>query len=201
MGQAKQFDPNERLERAVDTFWKNGFGVGMQDLCKAMDLFPGSLYGTYGGKRQLFMQAVDRYMAASSKEAIGILERNPSGLGALRDYFESLINSITEGDRRWGCLVTNSIVELAQSDPEIKQKLDQHLASMEHAFSVVIDRARKAEEIPADTPLQRAGFLVCMVEGMNVLAKMQCPRKQLEAHAEAALLALGTGSANQGLAK
>jgi hypothetical protein len=42
---------------------------------------------------------------------------------------------------------------------------------------------------------------VCIVEGMNVLAKMQCPRKQLEAHAEAALLALGAGSANQGLAK
>jgi TetR/AcrR family transcriptional repressor of nem operon len=191
MGQAKQFDPNERLERAVDTFWKNGFGVGMQDLCKAMDLFPGSLYGTYGGKRQLFMQAVDRYMEASSTEAIGILERNPSGLGALRDYFESLISSITEGDRRWGCLVTNTIVELAQSDPEIKQKLSKHLARMEDALGAVIDRARKAGEIPADTPLQRAGFLVCVVEGMNVLAKMQYPRAQLEAHADAALLALG----------
>ena len=61
MGPTKQFDPSERLDRAVDAFWKNGFnGIGMQDLCRAMDLFPGSLYGTYGDKRQLFAQAVER---------------------------------------------------------------------------------------------------------------------------------------------
>jgi TetR/AcrR family transcriptional repressor of nem operon len=191
MGQAKQFDPNERLDRAVDTFWKNGFGVGMQDLCKAMELFPGSLYGTYGGKGQLFAQAVERYMEASAKQAIEILQRNPSGVGALRDYFENLINSIVEGDRRWGCLITNTIVELSQRDPEIKQRLDQHLACMEEAFGAVIDRARKAGEIPADTPLERAGFLVCVVEGLNVLAKMRYSREKLELHVGAALSALG----------
>jgi TetR/AcrR family transcriptional repressor of nem operon len=53
MGQAKQFDPEEKLDLAVEAFWKNGFeGSAVQDVCKAMGLFTGSLYGTFGDKRQ-----------------------------------------------------------------------------------------------------------------------------------------------------
>jgi TetR/AcrR family transcriptional repressor of nem operon len=191
MGPAKQFDPSERLDRAVNAFWKNGFdGIGMQDLCKAMDLFPGSLYGTYGDKRHLFAQAVDRYMEATSMDAIEILEHNPSGLGAIREYFAQLVDGIIEGKRRWGCLITNTIIELAQREPGIKRKLDVHLARMESAFASAIDRARKSGEIPHDTPLDRAAFLVCVVEGMNVIAKMKPSRKRLELNVSAALLSL-----------
>ena len=193
MGPTKQFDPSERLDRAVDAFWKNGFnGIGMQDLCRAMDLFPGSLYGTYGDKRQLFAQAVERYMEASSTEAIEILEHTPSGIEAIREYFARLIDGIFEGQRRWGCLITNTIVELAQREPAIKRKLDSHLARMEQAFASAIDRARRAGEIPRETPLERAAFLVCVVEGMNVLAKMKLSREKLELNVSAALLVLRT---------
>jgi TetR/AcrR family transcriptional repressor of nem operon len=191
MGPTKHFDPSERLDRAVNAFWKNGFdGIGMQDLCKAMDLFPGSLYGTYGDKRQLFSQAVERYMEATSTEAIAILEHTPSGMEAIREYFARLIDGIIEGQRRWGCLITNTIVELAQREPAIKRKLDSHLTRMERAFASAIDRARRAGEIPRETPLERAAFLVCVVEGMNVLAKMKPSREKLELNVSAALLSL-----------
>jgi TetR/AcrR family transcriptional repressor of nem operon len=191
MGPTKHFDPSERLDRAVNAFWKNGFdGIGMQDLCKAMDLFPGSLYGTYGDKRQLFTQAVERYMQTSSTEAIDILEHSPSGIEAIQEYFARLIDGIIEGQRRWGCLITNTIVELAQREPAIKRKLDSHLTRMERAFASAIDRARRSGEIPCETPLERAAFLVCVVEGMNVLAKMKPSREKLELNVSAALLSL-----------
>ena len=89
MSQAKRFDPVERLDRAVDAFWQNGFEAsGMQALCKAMGLFPGSLYATYGDKRQLFLKAIERYIAQCSQQALNTLRRDPSGLGAIRAYFE-----------------------------------------------------------------------------------------------------------------
>jgi TetR/AcrR family transcriptional repressor of nem operon len=192
MGPAKQFDPSERLDRAVNAFWKNGFrGIGMQDLCKTMELNPGSIYATYGDKHQLFTRAIERYMEATSAEAIEILEGNSSGLGALREYFAHLIDGIVEGKRRWGCLITNTVVELAKRDPSIRRKLDVHLIRMEKAFASAIDRARTSGEIPHDTPLERAAFLVCVVEGMNVLAKMKPTRKTLEISAATAILSLG----------
>lgn len=193
MGQTKQFDPDERLDRAVKAFWKNGFdGSGMQVLCKAMGLFPGSIYGTYGDKRELFIQAIDRYMATVSVEAVAVLSDDASGLQALRAYFVQLIDGILDSNRRWGCLITNTIVELAQRDPAIRVKIDVHLARLETAFSQAIERARRAGEIPQETPLESAAFLVCVVQGLNVLAKTKPSRARLEAIVTTALAGLGT---------
>jgi len=191
MGQLKQFDPAERLDLAVDAFWQHGFdGSAMQALCKAMGLFPGSLYGTYGDKRQLFLRAVERYMATVSADAIGILGQDGSGLAALRQYFDGLIDGIVDGKRRWGCLVTNTIVELAQREPAIAAMVDQHLARLEAGLAGAIDRARHAGEIPPDTPLDTASFLVCVVQGLNVLAKTKPSRERLERVAATALSTL-----------
>ena len=191
MGQVKQFDPAERLDLAVEAFWQNGFdGSAMQALCKAMGLFPGSLYGTYGDKRQLFLQAVERYMATVSADAIDVLGRDGSGLAALRLYFAGLIDGIIDGKRRWGCLVTNTIVELAQREPAIAAMVDQHLARLEAALAGAIDRARQAGEIPPETPLDAAGFLICVVQGLNVLAKTKPSRERLERIAATALSTL-----------
>ena len=191
MGQVKQFDPAERLDLAVEAFWQNGFdGSAMQALCKAMGLFPGSLYGTYGDKRQLFLQAVERYMATVSADAIHVLGQDGSGLAALRQYFAGLIDGIIDGKRRWGCLVTNTIVELAQREPAIAAMVDQHLARLEAGLAGAIDRARQAGEISPDTPLDTAGFLVCVVQGLNVLAKTKPSRERLERVAATALSTL-----------
>jgi len=195
MGQVKQFDPAERLDLAVDAFWQNGFdGSAMQALCKAMGLFPGSLYGTYGDKRQLFLQAVERYMATVSADAMRTLGQDGSGLAALRQYFDGLIDGIIDGKRRWGCLVTNTIVELAQREPAVAAMVDQHLSRLEAGLAGAIDRARRTGEIPPDTPLDTAGFLVCVVQGLNVLAKTKPSRQRIERVVATALETLGKRS-------
>lgn len=188
MTQPKRFDPLERLDRAVDVFWENGFdGIGMQNLCKAMELFPGSLYGTYGDKRRLFLQAIDRYMATCSAEAIGTLQRNPSGVGAIADYFSDLIEGILSGRRRWGCLLTNSIVELAQKDPAVREKVNEHLQRLELAFANAIDRGKAAGEISGQVGTTTAALLVCIVQGINVLAKTGPSKDRLAALKASAL--------------
>ncbi|SFD52437.1 TetR/AcrR family transcriptional regulator, transcriptional repressor for nem operon [Bosea sp. CRIB-10] len=188
MGQPRQFDPEERLERALNAFWEGGFeGVGMQQLGKAMDLFPGSIYGTYGGKRALFLKAIDRYMATCSAEGLAVLDQRQHGFEAVRRYFAQLIDGILNGKRKWGCLVTNTIVELAESDPEIKEKADGHLRRLETAFSGALDRARQLGEISQDTSEDWAAYLVCVVQGLNVIAKTKPSRQRLEAVVSAAL--------------
>ncbi|GGF47528.1 TetR family transcriptional regulator [Aliidongia dinghuensis] len=196
MGRVRTFDLEERLDRAVDAFWEHGFeGSALTALCKTMGLFPGSLYGTYGDKRRLYVLAIDRYMSTVSAEAVEILGRDASGLGALRAYFSKLIDGMVDGKRQWGCLITNTIVELAQRDAEVKAKVDLHLARLETALAGAIARARQAGEIPAairaGTPLEDAAFLVCVVQGLNVLAKTRPSRQRLEMVAATALAALG----------
>jgi TetR/AcrR family transcriptional regulator, transcriptional repressor for nem operon len=192
MAQSKHFDPEERLDRAVNAFWKNGFdGIGMQELCKAMRLFPGSVYGTYGDKHRLFVRAIERYMATVSAEAAEILGGGHSGLGAIKGYFAHLMDGILDGNRRWGCLVTNTIVEFAQKEPVIRTKIDAHLLRLEAAFVSAILRAQQEGDISSTTPAQElASFFVCVVQGLNVLAKTKPSRQRLEQIVQSALLTL-----------
>jgi len=198
MGQAKRFDPAERLDRAMEAFWQNGFDASaMPALCKAMGLFPGSLYATYGDKRQLFLQAVERYTATVSADAMEML--GEGGMTAVRRYFAALIDGILDGRRRWGCLVTNTIVELAPREPEIAAMAERQLARLEASFAAAIERARAAGEIRPDADAGHAAFLVCTIQGLNVLAKTKPSRERLETIVSTALATLENPSPNRGV--
>lgn len=190
MARPKAFDPQVVLDRAVDSFWQLGFdGVAVQDLCRAMVINPGSLYGTYGDKRALFLAALDRYMETVSKDAIERIAGESSGRSGIRSYFAFLVDAIIDGKRRWGCLVTNAAVECADHDPEIAERISLHFARLETAFASALARARLAGEI-GPGGMEAAPYLVCVVQGMNVLAKTKPTRARLEAIAAAALRSL-----------
>jgi TetR/AcrR family transcriptional repressor of nem operon len=194
MGRLKQFNPDLKLDVAVDTFWQHGFeGMPVQDLCRAMGLNPGSLYGTYGDKRKLFLAALDRYIETVSRRAIERIGRENSGMTAIRAYFADLIDAIVDGKRRWGCLITNSVVEFAARDSTISAKVALHFARLETAFASALARAQAAGELADSVGLDAAGFLVCVVQGVNVLAKTKPTRQQLEQIVEMALRALTAG--------
>ena len=69
-GRPRSFDRDESLDAAVLVFWKKGYdGSSIQDLTQAMGINRPSLYATFGNKRDLFMQAIDRYAATHGNRA------------------------------------------------------------------------------------------------------------------------------------
>jgi TetR/AcrR family transcriptional regulator, transcriptional repressor for nem operon len=188
MARAKQFDPEITLDLAVDTFWERGFeGTGMQALCSNLKLNPGSLYGTYGDKRELFVAVFDRYVDKVSREAIERIARERSGIAGIRAYFDFLIAAIVDGKRRWGCLITNSLIELGARDPEISAKIQLHFARLETAFASALARSQAAGELASGSGPEAAAYLVCVVQGLNVLARMKPTRARLRAIVDTAL--------------
>ena len=192
MGRTRSFDTGEVLDKAVDVFWERGYdAVGMQEICRVTGLNSGSLYAAFGDKRGLFIQALQRYMGKVSNQAIERLNGNSSGLAGIVDYFKSLVAAMVEGKRKWGCLVTNSVVEFAMTDAEIAQAFRLHLARLEAAFAGAIERARHDGELPPGIPsTEAAAFLVCTVQGLNVLAKTRPGRETLETAVRVAIGAL-----------
>jgi TetR/AcrR family transcriptional regulator, transcriptional repressor for nem operon len=200
MGRPRTFDTEDVLARAMDTFWAHGYeATGVQALCQATGLQAGSLYSAFGDKRGLFIAALKQYMAVVSSEAIDRLNRNPSGLAAIRDYFQALVAAMVDGKRQWGCLVTNSVVEFALRDAEIAEAFRVHLARVEAAFAGALERARHAGEVPQDlSAAQAALFLSCTVQGLNVLAKTRPGRPVLESVVASALRSLHAPAATTG---
>ncbi|WP_395055394.1 TetR/AcrR family transcriptional regulator [Polaromonas sp.] len=201
MGRPREFNTDDVLDRAVDVFWARGFdAVGVQEICRATGLNPGSLYSAFGDKRGIFVQALQRYMRVVSHEAIGRLNGNPSGLASLEDYFAKLIDAMVDGKRQWGCLVTNSVVEFALRDAEIAEAFRLHLTRLEVAFEGAVERAKRAGDAhPALSVGETATFLVCTVQGLNVLAKTRPERRVLQAVVATALGTLAGSAAGGAL--
>jgi len=188
MGRHKQFDPEAVLDLAVDVFWERGFeATSIQELCARLELKPGSLYGTYGDKRALFAAIFDRYLERVSRYAIERIAKNPSGIEGIRDYFAFLVDAIVDGKRRWGCLVTNSLIELSTREPEILTMVGLHFARLETAFASALARSQAAGELPTGVGPERAPYLVCFVQGLNVLARTKPTRARLKAMIQVAL--------------
>jgi TetR/AcrR family transcriptional repressor of nem operon len=195
MARAKQFDPSIALDTAVDLFWEHGFeATSIQDLCGKLKLNPGSLYGTYGDKRALFIAVFDRYVDRVSREAIERIAREPSGIAGIRIYFDFLVAAIIDGKRRWGCLITNSVIELAGREPEIAAKVAVHFARLETAFSSALARSKDLGEVSRDVGPETAAYLVCVVQGLNVLARTKPTLAQLRGIVDMALGPLSAGS-------
>ena len=179
------------LDVAVDTFWEHGYeGTAVQELCAAMGINPASLYGAFGDKHQLFMTVLDRYVETVSKEVIGRIGGAASGLSGIAAYFECLIDSIFGGKRKWGCLITNSAAELALHDPEVAQKIQIHLTRIETAFGAALARAQTEGELAEGVGPEAASYLVCLAQGLNVLAKTKPTRGRLNVIVETALRVL-----------
>jgi TetR/AcrR family transcriptional repressor of nem operon len=59
----KRFDKDKVPDRAMRVFWERGYeATSIADLLKATDINRGSLYGTFGDRRSLFLSAQDRYV-------------------------------------------------------------------------------------------------------------------------------------------
>src|SRR3981189_399808 len=63
IGRPRGFDRDAALEAAMLLFWRKGFAAtSMNDLCDAMGVRSPSLYAAFGGKEELYLEAIAHYV-------------------------------------------------------------------------------------------------------------------------------------------
>ena len=64
VGRPREFDVDKALDAAMQAFWAKGYeATSMADLMAATGLHKGSIYGAFGDKHALFVEALTRYLA------------------------------------------------------------------------------------------------------------------------------------------
>ncbi len=185
MARHREFDEEEALASALGVFWQRGYtAAGMQELCAAMGLNPGSVYAAYGNKHDLFIAAMQRYLVNATRDGIGLIEANPSAIEGIRDYFNYLIDGIVDGRRRWGCFGTNAFMEMGERDDQIRKIMTEHFQKLEDAFLNALTRGNGTSDCDL---ANHARYLVCMAQGLNVIAKTAPDRQKLNGIVDAAL--------------
>src|SRR6202023_3187461 len=104
MARPKEFDRDKAIESALATFRKNGFGATTtEDLRLAMGIGRQSFYDTFGGKRQIYLEVLQRYNADGIQAYVAMLRTASSPFAALEDL---LLSFSKEKPRRraLGCM-------------------------------------------------------------------------------------------------
>ena len=105
MARPKTFDPDAAATEAMETFWERGYAAtSVNDLLAEMGLNRGSLYDTFGDKKQLFLAALDKYQAQRAHELREMLDRPGSAKSAIVEFIHMAAECATSEEGRRGCL-------------------------------------------------------------------------------------------------
>jgi AcrR family transcriptional regulator len=189
----KHFDQAAVLGTAVHLFWRQGLATtGIQDLVDATGVNRSSLYATFGGKRELYLAALDRYLDEHALPGFTRLAADPRGLAAVTQFFGHLIRTRCSGERaRWGCLMVNAHASPESTDPDVRRRLHDHHKRLRNALRDALDTAHRLSQLHStvDTD-QTAQQLALLAYGVNLRSRAGATAAELKRTVNHTLTAL-----------
>jgi TetR/AcrR family transcriptional repressor of nem operon len=150
-----------------------------------MGIQRGSFYAAFGGKRQLFLEALDRYEERFHQNTLRFLEEGLAREGIRRVFAQVVSDCACRGGAR-GCFITNTAVALAEDDPEAASRVRSNLRRLEDAFEAALRRAAPAS-LGGREPRALARFLTGGLQGLRVLSRCGVPLEVLNDAVEVTL--------------
>ena len=154
----------------MGAFWRRGYeATSLSDLCDCTGLHKGSLYQTFGGKHQLFMKSLQHYIDTMFGAVAAAAYASPSPLENIRSVLRTAVSNAC-GDQ--GCMMINSLVELAPHDPEVKQALQAVAVRESQMMTDLVSKAQQAGEIDSGRdPARIARQLMVTLAGLAATIK------------------------------
>lgn len=189
-GRPLGFDRDAALHQAMLLFWRHGYeATSVSDLTRAMGITPPSLYTAFGDKKQLFLEAIQRYTSgAITSESIidEALTAREAALGLLQASAVGFTGESTPT----GCLLASSAISCSAAAEDVQQSLRDIRLSIEK---------RLISKIAADRPMRKlkpkidaealAGHVMAVIQGLSTLARDGAPREKLLSVVSIAMLA------------
>lgn len=180
-GRPKSFNEEEVVNKAITIFWKNGYeATSTEKLLTGMDLNKGSLYNTFGSKKELFTKSLEQFAAhsiAMVEEQI-LASNNP--VEGIKNFFISLASS-NEEDHNKGCFMCNTIAELNNIDTELTRKASVNLKKLENVFLKYIQEAKEQNRLTTKEEASvLARYLLNLWNGINTTRKIYKDKNELE---------------------
>lgn len=180
MARLKEFDPNEKLRKAKNLFWKKGYqATSIQDLVDDMKINRGSLYDTYGDKHKLFIDSIQSYVLETHTEYKAAI----AGESAPMKAIERIINLAIKRSFEEGkvCLVVKSSFEMAQHDKDIKIALQKSTDALMDIFEGLLQKAQDQGAFEGSRNVREtAHFIVASFAGFWQMQELYSNRKMVE---------------------
>lgn len=180
MARPPEFDRSKALNKALVLFWRKGYQASsLADLLSAMGIGRSSFYAAFTDKRTLFLECLDLF-AARTVDVVQRARSEMPPLDALQHFFERNFVGVpgsgvaASASRHWGCMLVNTVLEMAGVDDELAERASRHLGEMQRVFQACLRdagaKAARAEEL--------AAMLMLVNEGIRVSSRRRLPDAQ-----------------------
>jgi TetR/AcrR family transcriptional regulator, transcriptional repressor for nem operon len=182
MGRPREFDFNDTLERAMQTFWAKGYeATSLDDLCAATGLGRSSLYAAFGDKQNLYLSALAHYESAAVGRITAALSASKSPLEGIAAFIDRIIGDIVAGPGRRGCFIGNCAAELARQDRAMASHVRQSMDRIQNTFRMALVQAKDAGQLPKHADVDAlAAFLMSGIQGLRLVGKANPDRAVLK---------------------
>ncbi|HXH49454.1 MAG TPA: TetR family transcriptional regulator [Terriglobia bacterium] len=177
MARAREFDPEQALDRATALFWRQGYrATSVDDLVRETGVSKYGLYGVFGSKRELFRRALFRFWDQVGQDVQADLRKPDGSLPEIRRYFNRLAGMADEKGIRRGCMACNTATEVGPFDEEIGVEVRRLFSHLQRTFRLALERAKQRGEVSPNLDVSRwANHLVSMVQSSAVKLRAGYP--------------------------
>jgi len=179
MPRPRSYVRDDVIEAAKETFWTKGYAsTGVSTLEKTTGCSRSSLYLEFGSKDRLFEVALARYVDTFIGPLLRPMEVSGSGLAAIGDFFANLKAVFLEAPStaRRGCLMVNSIAELAGRQRGLGRQGASYVDRLQGAFTASLLAAPARADVAETAIAQRAHMLTAYTLGIWLSARIDARR-------------------------
>jgi AcrR family transcriptional regulator len=130
-----------------------------------------SMYDTFGDKRRLYLEALQRYVADSVSTQLRALRASSSAIGGLEAHLNDFVNR-TIADTSPSCLGLSAICEFGRSDPAVTRLSETAARTLRSAVERRIADAKTAGDVAKDVDVTEAAhFIAAAIAGIKMAAR------------------------------
>lgn len=171
MARPLEFNRSHAMNRALVLFWRKGYqATSLADLLAAMGIGRSSFYAAFTDKRSLYVACLDLF-AARTLELVQGARAGMAPVDALQHFFERSFTGARGDAADRGCMLVNTVLEMAGVDEDLVARASGHLAELQRVFQACLEEAGATPARAAEL----AAMLMLFNEGIRVSSRRRLP--------------------------
>ncbi|MCS5734788.1 TetR/AcrR family transcriptional regulator [Herbiconiux daphne] len=190
MARTRRFDEQSLLDCAQEIFWVRGYDrTSIEEVSAASGVGNGSIYAAYGSKLGLFLAVFGRYCDGRVALVDNVIRSHEGSFEeAVANYLDEIVADCTSHADRRGCLMVNSLTELATRFPDVLAIGTRAVSRMDEIVGARVASAVAAGELElAPDEIEPLGAQIVLVsQGLIQLSRTGATPERLRSIAAAA---------------
>ncbi|MEP4148539.1 MAG: TetR/AcrR family transcriptional regulator [Halioglobus sp.] len=181
MARPPSFNRDLAVDAALKLFWRKGYAAtSLSELLEVMGVARSSFYSTFSSKRELFIECLELF-GNRTLEFLVNPEVSSGNLATIRAFFTKTVSEVPANRVSRGCMMVNTVLELADVDPALKTMAQTKLDDIQAEFQHLLANAQRAGELNKDHhPSQLAEALMTLNLGIRVQSRKQVDPVRLQ---------------------